>query len=77
MDYEAKARSFILAFTHRTEIPAELEFLIPVMVKEDKNKDGSEGLSSKGVSGISENYIEGYSDSIMKILKRYRKIVVL
>ena len=77
MDYEAKARSFILAFTHRAEIPAELEFLMPVMVKEDENKDGSEGLSSRGVSGISENYIEGYSDSIMKILKRYIKIVVL
>ena len=77
MDYEQRARAFILAYTRRTEIPSELEYIVPAMVAEDENKKGAEGLNSKGVSGISESYINGYSESIMQVLKKYRKIVVL
>lgn len=77
MDYEQSARTFILAYTRRKEIPTELEYLIPLMAAEDKNKAGAEGLNSKGVSGISESYINGYSENIMAVLKKYRKIMVL
>ena len=77
MDYEQKARAFILAYTRRTEIPAELEYIVAAMVLEDQNKAGAEGLNSKGVSGISESYINGYSENIMSVLKKYRKLIVL
>lgn len=71
------ARAFILSYCRLKEVPTALEYLVPLMAQEDKNKQGSEGLNARSVSGISETYLNGYSENVMKILKKYRKIVVV
>jgi hypothetical protein len=38
---------------------------------------GTEGLSNQSYSGISEGYIDGYPDTIKKILNSKRKIIAL
>ena len=38
---------------------------------------GTEGLSSQGYSGVSENYIDGYPADIQAVLNRKRKVKVL
>jgi hypothetical protein len=37
----------------------------------------TEGLDSQSLSGVSENYIDGYPDNIQKLLNRKRKLKVL
>lgn len=41
------------------------------------NRMGTEGLASQGFSGVSESYIDGYPDEIVKLLNRKRKIKML
>lgn len=41
------------------------------------NRIGTEGLASQSFSGVSESYIDGYPDEIVKILNRKRKIKVM
>lgn len=59
------------------ELDYDLEHLIDQMVVEDFNKVGNQGLESSSFSGVSENYRNGYSDHIMKRLKRHRRLRVL
>ena len=47
------------------------------MVIYDYNRMGTEGLTSENYSGVSFGYASGYSDDIMKQLKRYRKVRVI
>ena len=41
------------------------------------NRLGTEGLASQSFSGVSESYIDGLPDEIMKVLNRKRKIKVV
>lgn len=41
------------------------------------NRMGTEGLASQSFSGVSENYIDGYPDEIVKLLNRKRRIKML
>lgn len=41
------------------------------------NRMNTEGLSSQSMSGVSENYIDGYPSDILAILNRKRKIKVI
>lgn len=41
------------------------------------NRLNTEGLASQSVSGLSENYIDGYPADIQAILNRKRKLKVL
>ena len=47
------------------------------MVIYDYNRMGTEGLTSENYSGVSFGYASGYSDDIMKQLRRYRKVRVI
>lgn len=47
------------------------------MVIYDYNRMGTEGLKTESYSGVSFGYASGYSDDIMKQLKRYRKVRVI
>ena len=47
------------------------------MVLYDYNRMGTEGLTSENYSGVSFGYASGYSDDIMKQLRRYRKVRVI
>lgn len=41
------------------------------------NRMNTEGLSSQSMSGVSENYIDGYPSDILAILNRKRKIKII
>lgn len=41
------------------------------------NRINTEGLASQSMSGVSENYIDGYPADILAILNRKRKIKVI
>ena len=63
-------------FTHREDI-CELQSTIEKMVVYNYNRLGTEGLNSESYSGVSYNYTTDYPEPILKMLKRYRKIVTL
>lgn len=54
-----------------------LSSLIKLMVIERYNKLGNEGLSSVSFSGISENYLDDYSASLVRLLQSKRRVKVL
>ena len=63
-------------FTHREDV-CELQSTIENMVAYNYNRLGTEGLNSESYSGVSYNYTTDYPEPILKMLKRYRKIVTL
>ena len=73
-ELDARARSYICSYCNIASVPVSLEYIIPLMVAEDLNATGSEGLSSKGAAGVSEAYLNDYSEKVLKILRRYRRI---
>lgn len=51
--------------------------LLPIvrdMVAEKYNRLGSEGISARNFSGVSESYKDDYSPSIYKRLRKYRRL---
>lgn len=63
-----------LTFTHLEDLDETLESVVALMVVESYNKLGSEGISSTNYSGVSTNYIDGYSDRVKKALFAKRKL---
>ena len=63
-------------FTHREDV-CELQSTIEKMVVYNYNRLGTEGLNSESYSGVSYNYTTDQPEPILKMLKRYRKIVTL
>lgn len=63
-------------FTHRDDV-CELQSTVEKMVVYNYNRLGTEGLNSESYSGMSYNYTSDYPEPILKMLKRYRKIVSL
>ena len=58
-------------------IDAELELAVIYIAKIKLNRLNSEGLSGQSLSGVSENYIDGYPADIQALLDRKRKIKVI
>lgn len=54
---EKNVRAFILSYCNLKEFPTGLEFIVPRMVEEDYNRQGAEGMSGRGVVGVSESYV--------------------
>ena len=71
------AREFILNYTNNESALESLTGTLAQMVIYDYNRMGTEGLTSENYSGVSFGYAPGYSDDIMKQLKRYRKVRVI
>lgn len=61
------------AYCHR-KLDYELEVCAERIAVIKLLRLGSEGLASQGYSGVSESYIDGYPDDIIKILNRKRKV---
>ena len=61
----------------KRELDYELEGVAVDMAIVRLNRMNTEGLASQSYSGVSESYINGYPDNIMKILNRKRKIKVV
>ncbi len=71
------ATEFATNYTNNSAAIESLNGTIIAMVVYDYNRLGTEGLTSEGYSGVSFGYASGYSDDIMKQLKRYRKVRVI
>ncbi len=54
-----------------------LSTAITKMVVYNYNRLGTEGLTGEGYSGVSYSYAADYPDSVMRLLKKARKIVTL
>lgn len=64
----------VLDFTHRDCILG-MENLIVQMVVYRYNALGTENLKGESYSGLSYSYICDYPENILRMLKRYRKLV--
>lgn len=53
---------------------AKLDSTVQKMVVQTYRKMGAEGITSQSYSDVSESFNDGYSDDVMRILKRYRKV---
>jgi hypothetical protein len=58
----------------RRELDVELSMIAEEIAVIKLNRIGTEGLSNQSYSGVSEGYIDGYPDTIKKILNSKRKV---
>ena len=65
-----------ILFTHNDSLE-DLNTAIIKMVVYNYNRLGTEGVDSENYSGVSFNYSADYPDSIIRMLKAKRKIVML
>ena len=63
-------------YCHR-ELDYSLQLIAERIAIIKLNRMGTEGLNSMSVSGMSENYINGYPDDIIATLNAKRKIRVI
>lgn len=63
-------------YTHR-ELDYSLQLIAERIAIIKLNRIGTEGLNSMSVSGMSENYIDGYPADILATLNAKRKIRVM
>lgn len=61
----------------KRELDLALELCAQQIAVIKLNRMGTEGLASQSFSGVSESYINGYPDEIVKVLNRKRKIKVM
>lgn len=59
------------------EPDATLELMAEKIAVIKLNRINTEGLASQSMSGVSENYIDGYPADIQTVLNRKRKIKVV
>lgn len=52
----------------------KLDFVVIQMVIERYNRIGSEGTTSQSSSGVSADYDSFYSDKVVRLLNKYRKV---
>ena len=65
-----------ILFTHNDSLE-DLNTAIIKMVVYNYNRLGTEGVDSENYSGVSFNYSADYPDSIIRMLKAKRKLVML
>ena len=58
-------------------VDVELEYAALRIAVIKLNRINTEGLSGQSMSGVSENYIDGYPADILALLNRKRKIKVV
>jgi hypothetical protein len=56
------------------EYDDKLDFIVVSMVIEKYNRMGSEGTLSQSSSGVSASYDSFYSDKIVRMLNKFRKV---
>lgn len=61
----------------KRDADAILELMAAQIAVIKLNRSGTQGLASQSMSGVSENYIDGYPTEIKAVLNRKRKIKVV
>lgn len=70
------AIEYATTYTHNSNIE-DLHACIARMVCYDYSRLGTEGVSSENYSGVSFSYTADYPEQVLKMLKKYRKVVTL
>ena len=55
----------------------KLDFVVIQMVIERYNRIGCEGTTSLSSSGVSADYDSFYSDKVVRLLNKYRKVITV
>ena len=66
-----------ISFCNLEEYTEDLDNTVIKMVVERYNKIGFEGLSAQGDSGVSNSFVDGYSDEVKRALIKHRKMRVV
>lgn len=61
-------------YCNLTSYDSKLDFIVVSMVIEKYNRIGSEGATSQSASGVSSSYDSFYSDKVVRLLNKYRKV---
>lgn len=64
----------VLTYTNQKSINDSLNTAILLVVVYNFNRIGTEGVDSEGYSGVNFAYSSDYPDSIMRLLKKQKKI---
>lgn len=75
--YIKKAKEEVLTYCNLQVYSTKLDNVVEDIVILKINQRGTEGLQSQTYSGSSESYINGYSESILKQLNRFKAKVKL
>ena len=61
----------------RRELDTTLELMAEQIAVIKLNRINTEGLTGQSLSGVSENYIDGYPAHVLAVLNRKRKLKVI
>ena len=70
----AKCKEEAYIYCKLPEYDTKLDFIVVSMVIEKYNRMGSEGALSQSSSGVSASYDSFYSDKIVRMLNKFRKV---
>lgn len=68
------ARAWAVDYCNLTAYDPKLDAAVWRMVCEDWNRGHSEGISSKAYGGISESYSAQYSEQVLTMLRKHRRL---
>lgn len=68
----ADAMAYARAFCRLKETECVPDYLLSQMVMEDFGRMDGAGVKSRAVSGVTETYLSGYSDGVMRQLSAMR-----
>lgn len=71
------AKEEATSFCNLSEYAEELDSIVIRMVVQNYNKNGNEGIASASYSGVSESYLDNYSQDVIKSLKKHRRLITL
>jgi hypothetical protein len=63
-----------VAYCNRTVYDPAMDFVVIQMVIERYNRIGSEGATAQSASGASANYDSFYSEKVVQMLNKFRKV---
>ena len=67
-----RAKNIILTEANRQKLTPTLERLLPELVLELLNRQGSEGEQSRSEGGVSISYVDGISSHLLASIRNYR-----
>lgn len=69
-----QAKVFATDYCNLAEYSQDLDNVVILMVQENYSRTSAQGVSSRSYSGISEKYLNDFSDTVYKGLRKHRKI---
>lgn len=76
-DVIKSAKSFIVGYCRLPEYDPAYDDICIRMAAEDYCRLAAEGVDRRNFSGVYESYRDGYSESVMAVLKSMRRMAVM